>query len=207
MSAIDLCAVLKQETIAQHRQIEQVPMMQNMVGGCINLQEYSCLLQGFLSFYAPLERKIAHFLQQNNITPPANREYSYIEKGILLENDIKVLASLLPAMPLVPEYPTTLDINHWADFLGVLYVIEGSTLGGKLIRERLSQYLGQDVIQATSFFDCYGKDCKIQWLQTVAFINKTAIERQIGYQEAINSAQKLFTELGHCLSQKFLIAA
>ena len=47
--------------------------------------------------------------------------------------------------------------------LGALYVLEGATLGGKVIEQEVGRQLGLDRSTGTAFFGAYGADAARQW--------------------------------------------
>ena len=81
----------------------------------------------------------------------------------LLASDLTALGvsdrdrKALPACPLTP-------VNDAAEALGSLYVMEGSTLGGRVIRKNLDRCLGQYSSVGCAYFNGCGADTGVMWL-------------------------------------------
>jgi heme oxygenase len=95
---------------------------------------YRELLQRFYGFYLPLEERLAPF-------------HAFLPKTPLLARDIEALGGDVRTLPLAVKLPPT---GSAAQALGVLYVLEGATLGGAVIA-RMAR--GLDV--SREFFGAY----------------------------------------------------
>ena len=95
---------------------------------------YRVFLERWYGFHVVLEPRLSAWHRRTSVLDWDDRR-----KLPLLEKDLDVLgvgrrARLdLPRCPHVPALPTT------AEALGALYVVEGSTLGGRILRDRLRQ--------------------------------------------------------------------
>ena len=72
----------------------------------------------------------------------------------LIAEDLRVLGAPLPTIAdqaYLPSIPGT------AEAIGALYVMEGSTLGGQIIKKMIAKQLGTAEDHATSFFNGYGE--------------------------------------------------
>jgi len=68
---------------------------------------------------------------------------------------------------------SALDFADESVRAGICYVLEGSALGGQVIRRALNQNLGTRVANAINYFDCYhGKHGKV-WRSTLSQIEQT----------------------------------
>ena len=79
--------------------------------------------------------------------------------------DLKALARLpccdrLPRLETIPEA------------LGCLYVLEGATLGGKIITEHLKKVLPLDESRGCSFFNSYGDDVGRMWSSFLGILRR-----------------------------------
>ena len=64
------------------------------------------------------------------------------------------------------------DIKNQGDLVGMLYVIEGSTLGGQLISKHLTKNLGITPETGGRFFGGYGENTSVLWLDFLNFAAK-----------------------------------
>lgn len=147
--------LLRERTAKQHQELERVliPMIKD-----VNTPEkYVRLLQLFYGFYYPLEQHIAAHM---DISFPGG--FDRRRKAALLLDDISTISGA-PAEP--PGTNTDLpEITDAAQALGVMYVLEGSTLGGQVICQILMRNLQvPELSKALTFFNGYGSDTQSYW--------------------------------------------
>lgn len=160
-----LCLQLRQQTKAEHDKTEALPLMGAVLGEHFSMDAYCSLLKRFFSFYQPLERELQHFLSHQTDA------YPYQAKLPLLHRDLQFIArdEMAPHIKeaVIPR------IDQHETFLGVLYVLEGSTLGGAMITNQLKKHL--DVTQGAQFFYPYQEKTYKQWQHTRAYIDGFAM--------------------------------
>ena len=136
-----------------HRQLETTPLLSKLLGDSISLEEVSEVLDRFLWAYRPIDRALEDALSQflpTCRTPP---------RTPLLTADLAALGQ--PSRkhePVTFSSPGTLP-----ETLGILYVTEGSTLGGTMIADKLEQSLARIPRQALSFFSLGGSGSPSLW--------------------------------------------
>jgi heme oxygenase len=118
-----------------------------------SLAGYRALLERLRGFYGPLEERLA---AQAEAVPgldfPARR------KTPLLDADLRTLAGhSSPPATALPAVETP------SQALGVLYVLEGATLGGKLIARAARRRLGVTPEAGAAFFAAYGSGAAARW--------------------------------------------
>ena len=127
---------LKEETRHYHTHLEANPRSVAVLSESVSAASYLDLLQHFYGFYAPLEQQLAR-LQWLHI----GFNYDARRKLPGLEADLRFLGVDRATLPLCPNVPS---ITSLAQAVGTLYVIEGATLGGQIIRRHLQSKLGLD---------------------------------------------------------------
>lgn len=153
---------LRTHTMDEHRKTEASPLMQRLGASPFSLEHYKLLLQVFFSFYESVEPMIHSFIKYSKMN------YQYTAKLPYLNHDLTQLGCSLPCARNI--LPSTF-ISDKASFLGALYVLEGSTLGGCVIRKMLQNHI--DVDNMATFFYPYGKSTGEHWKATCAFIEST----------------------------------
>jgi len=160
-----LSFVLKDKTALEHRKTEASPLMVDILGDGFTHGKYSLILERFISFYRPLELSLKSFISNSAI------DYNYLAKLPLLENDLKFITkneSLNISDAAIPKIDTEEAV------LGVLYVIEGSTMGGMMIQKILQKHM--DTNQGATFFNPYNeltrKNGKLQSYLLIVIILK-----------------------------------
>lgn len=80
----------------------------------------------------------------------------------LLAADLAVLGASPFAVDALPSCPVPL-LGNAAAALGSLYVMEGSTLGGRIIERHVERRLGFDHLSGCSYFAGYGARTGAMW--------------------------------------------
>ena len=156
-----LSDILKQNTLANHQLLESKLIGQ--MRSIRNEQDYGKLLSVFYSFFGGLELTIAK--HSINLYLP---DYLTRRKTAALANDLQFINAELPTLAEGNDVPQILDIYQ---AFGALYVIEGSTLGGKVISKMLGKQLDLDS-ENLSFFNAYGEQTTSMWLTFKLLINQ-----------------------------------
>jgi heme oxygenase len=142
---------LKEETKHNHQILEKA-----LIGNLKAIrsqQEYANLLKLFYGYFGGLETRINETIDTSLLTDSRERR-----KTQAIADDILELGGTVPANANGDDLPA---INNHLEALGALYVIEGSTLGGKIINKMMQQQLGSD--KGMSFFSGYGDNTEQMW--------------------------------------------
>lgn len=144
---------LKTATILNHQILEK-----KIISGIrsVNTQEdYVKLINLFYSFFGGLEPLINNHLDLTTLP-----DYHLRRKSSYLAEDLNYLNA---ALPILAEFKALPEINNHFQALGALYVIEGSTLGGKIISKMIKKQLAFDNDNSLSFFNGYGDETNNMW--------------------------------------------
>jgi len=96
--------------------------------------------------------------------------------------------------PVNPVFPA---IGTKAEALGALYVLEGSTLGGRKILQALrSQGVSTDGLH---FLDPYGKDAGVNWRRFLRVLERETAPSQTTMNECVTGAIRTFALAATCL--------
>jgi heme oxygenase len=173
---------LKERTQDLHQEAETYVRILDADAG---LPDYARYLAAMHGFHAPLEAALAAdpALAEAGFDAPARR------KRQLLERDLASLGAALPApCAALPQ------VGSLARRLGVAYVLEGSTLGGKFILARLPAGLAPLRGIATSFLDGYGAATGARWREFGAIIERFVTSETVE-AEAVAGARDTFGRL------------
>lgn len=115
----------------------------------------------------------------------------------------RVRARLIPPKTGLPEHgrllvnPVFPGIETKAEALGALYVIEGSTLGGRKILQALR---GQGVsTDDLHFLDPYGKAVGVNWRMFLCVLERETAPNPTTMNECVSGATKAFSFAAACL--------
>lgn len=178
---------LREETGPAHHRLEADL---DLLGGRLTVQRYRLLLERFLGFHQVLEPRLDAWHARAGLLDWPERR-----KRVLLERDLAELGSDHRAVLDCPDVPAVEDT---ADALGVLYVVEGGTLGGRMIADHLR---GSAVpASALRFFSSYGDEVGSRWNRwrrtTAAWVGSD--EDRAG--EVVAAAAGTFAVLGRWLA-------
>jgi len=156
---------LRDETHGQHAALEaQLPLLDET----LTREVYGRLLGRFWGYYAPLEELVLDSMHALVLS----LDYSTRLKTPLLEIDLKYLGLRTRELPRCLVLPALAEVP---ELLGCLYVIEGSTLGGQVITQRLAAHLALNGDAGGAFFGGYGAATGSHWREFGSFLTATAL--------------------------------
>lgn len=159
---------LRLETRREHDAVERVL---DLIGGSLTREGYRHRLEQFYGFYGPLEQALRARCDpldgcsgESTFTawsmPMPSALLPRLNKSDLLRQDLRHLGVLTGTLPLCRELPA---LQTRAELLGCLYVLEGATLGGRLITQHIRTTFGITPATGGSFFEGYGDDTGKMW--------------------------------------------
>jgi heme oxygenase len=150
---------LKENTYPEHQAAEKKLVL--VLKRIETNEDYVRMLNWMYGFYAPLEALI-----QKQLTPDLLPDIQRRIRAEYLLWDIRDLGLLNLEFRICRELPV---IDTVAQAIGALYVVEGSTLGGRIIAGMLKQQLGANV--PTTYFNGYGEENSRMWQTYKDFLN------------------------------------
>lgn len=185
---------LRQQTGAQHEALEENQYSRAIGNGTISTAGLRFFMKKFYDFFSPLEEAI----YQEGIVPVddvlARRKMHLMYQDLLyLRADEKEL-KLKPIIPGIPEYSSV------ASKMGIMYVMEGSTLGGKVIGRMLNKSLGLDNERGIAFYNSYGDNLGPMWKSFVFSLTDYAVKSK-NEAEIIQAATATFASFKNWLEK------
>jgi heme oxygenase len=116
----------------------------------LGLDTYRRVLERFYGFWRGWEPQVAALVQDAAFLDPRRRMH-------LLRADLATVGLSAHAVQMLPACPLPI-LRDAAEALGSLYVMEGSTLGGRVIERNVKRYLGLDGRRGCTYFAGYGTD-------------------------------------------------
>jgi heme oxygenase len=175
---------LKESTRTNHQILEKTLVAK--MKAIRSEKEYAELLTLFYGYFGGLESQIDDVLNKGLLPDNAQRR-----KTQALANDLKYLGFEAPTKATGNDLPA---LNTHLQALGALYVIEGSTLGGKIISKMMQQQLGLDE-QSLSFFSGYGDKTEQMWDTFKTALNKDNL-LPVQQAELMAAANETFLKFG-----------
>ncbi|WP_292008689.1 biliverdin-producing heme oxygenase [Chryseobacterium sp.] len=174
---------LKQNTSEFHDAAEKLFNSEKIFNKTFTLEDYRKIISTNYLMLLHSEDKILSSLS-NEISNELQLDQR--KKLHLIEKDLQSLS--------INSRETTYDlqVDNEHEALGMLYVIEGSTLGGNVIAKQLSKTEGFDGI-TFNFFGCYKENTGPMWTNFKEVLNREVAEEN--YQHVLAGAKKLYTFL------------
>ena len=155
-------ARLRAATYQSHQQLESRLALGS---GVWTTPRYCELLSAMLGIYRPLERQLTALNWHGSGIAIAERcKASWICADLAYFG----YTTSVPQCDFAPSAPTV------EDGLGILYVLEGSTLGGQLILRELQPQLNISPEFGGRFFSSYGKQISSMWRQYIEALDRYA---------------------------------
>jgi magnesium chelatase accessory protein len=184
-------AALRAATAPTHAAVERLPIMARLTSPAVTAADYCRYLRAMARVYGSLE-------------PPL---YAAVGAGLSLARvDALGLRPKLPALhadlaalglePPAPEpgsAPAELNLA-----LGGLYVLEGATLGGRVIARHLRRRLGEPLIGGT-FLDFHGDQSAAAWRRFGRALEALEADGSLSPDQAVLGACTVFAQVWRML--------
>lgn len=188
---------LREQTRPAHVALEAQSLLKTLLSSRLTEREYGQLLQSMSAFYQSLESELVPATTDLLARHP-DPDYRYRPRAPLLANDIRALGCDSPDV-VHPPAALRLDSGD-AYLLGVLYVIEGSTQGGRFIARHLTHTLGLSEHSGASFFNIHRWDNS--WMAFRHWLGRDlACHYQDDVKRMIEGANTTFSTLHTHLNQ------
>ncbi len=146
---------IKQQTAQNHAAMENSILMKPIINRELSLDSYKKILTKFYGFFQPLENSINRFSDIPNYLPDLETR----RKSLAIKEDLHRLG-YKNEIDICTDLP---EITTLSQALGCLYVMEGSTLGGRMISKIIKESLLLDKDSGVSFFSGYGEETGKKW--------------------------------------------
>ncbi|BAO86611.1 biliverdin-producing heme oxygenase [Caballeronia cordobensis] len=179
---LDLLSRLKHETAACHARLEDAL---DLMRDDLQRDEYIALLERFYGFVAPWEDAAAACM-------PASLAdfFDARRKAPLLAADLAALTGKQPQLDPCHDLPR---MHTLGEAFGSMYVMEGSTLGGRFIAPHVATRLHLEPGVGNAYFDGYGPRTGSMWNAFRATAAASVPERES--DDAVQAAIATFESL------------
>lgn len=158
------------------------------------------LMQAYYGFYLPLENALI-----NSGSIPPGFDLTPRLKAPTLRADLQALGLTAEALGSLPQCNHLPVIESAATCLGVLYVLEGATLGGQILRREIASRLGLEAENGAAFLDIYGAATGRRWRDFIEYLGTRPMDA--GEREAVvAAAQTTFSCFERWLESREVLA-
>ncbi|AIG04965.1 heme oxygenase bpho [Pseudomonas fluorescens] len=148
---------------------------------------YRRLLEAYYGFYQPMESQL-----YDSGLIPVGFDQKLRVKTPTLHRDLIALGlarQAIAALPLCPRLPR---LDTPAACLGTLYVLEGATLGGQVLRREMARSLALDASNGGAFLNVYGAETGRRWKDFLDYLGHAPLDGP-GRQQAVDAACSTFS--------------
>jgi heme oxygenase (biliverdin-IX-beta and delta-forming) len=190
-------SLLKTETTPAHKQLERTNCFVRLFDPSYALHEYKQLLCRFYGFFAAVEP-----LLFDGLTAEQSAVLGHKVKAHLLAMDLSILGMDESEQRNLPRCEELPRLSSFAQKMGVLYVLEGSTLGGRVISKRLKDHFGDTVLDKLNYYSCYGDNIGFEWKSFQIFMGSQFDDKADEIPVVITAANDTFLALHQWLDKE-----
>lgn len=188
-------SILKRNTDQIHQQLHDLPIFMDLMEGRLSLQRYRQLMNGFLNFYEEFDRAAAG----------ANHRFSQHFKDHIYQPRAPIIRADVAALGGKPKTSCTvkkgdLNFDSLPEYVGALYVVDGSVLGGVTINKALKRNSNLVGKGGKSYWNWCKQNGLTHWQATLKLLEKTW-RTDANPIVVTNAALRTFSILHGCLSE------
>ena len=183
-------ALLKSQTAEAHAWLESLllPHLQAVR----TASDYGTILKLFYGYFAPLEKELASHIASIDLP-----DFSQRRKAHFIISDLESIGETVTDLPVANDLPV---IRTKAEAFGGMYVMEGSTLGGRGIMRMLMKSLPQLSTASFGFFNGYGESTGPMWIAFQQALNAIATD-EAAQGQVVSTANETFLKFGKWIQQ------
>jgi heme oxygenase len=184
---------LKSATQNSHAALET--RLRVLLSDDLSLPQYAAVQKKFYGFYQPIEVQLAsiHGWDDPEVDIQSRLKLPLLASDLL---SLAVDPTEIQQLPLCGSIPR---LETVPEALGCLYVLEGSTLGGRIITRHLKTILPVDENLGCTFFNSYGADVGRMWSTFLGVLARHS-EKNHDDDVVVESACKTFSSLENWFS-------
>ena len=183
---------LRQETAESHQKLEDNPLSRAILSPSVSLKDYQTYLAALFGVAIACEDQV--FPAIPHIITDLHSRY----KSRLIIDDLLATGFSEAEIDALPVY--RFEFSSAAEALGIMYVLEGSTLGGKILHRHIHEVLGLTPENGASYFWGYGAQTGNLWKSFISSLTQFVDENE-ERDGVIDSAKKTFTIIDNWLGE------
>ena len=168
-----------------HLRIKEGQYANRIMQGTLTLHEYKILILANQHFHVSVQKAIKPFL--SHLT-----EYQFIKRNKI--NHLKYDLVELNLTSRSYQFNSKLSVESFWQALGAAYVVEGTAIGGAIIKKKLLTNSNiTNNVTSINFYGCYKTELSALWKSFISFLEISGNEAtELQIQETINKAKETF---------------
>jgi heme oxygenase len=184
VSKVSLLAELRQATASLHADVETGSDIEARLHDIRSRPE---MVAAFYAFHLGVEEGL-----RAHAAALANAGWRLAHRAALIGEEAEALGARLPSTVPTP------GIASLSEAFGWIYVVEGSTLGGRIIRRRLSA--AEVSLAGLAFLDPWGEATGSRWRTLTAVLERSAGDERVRSDLVVEGACAAFAFAGRRLA-------
>jgi len=192
---LSLSAQLRQETWSQHQSLEATEFSRRLLAQTLPIHAYTAQLQAYAPIHAHLEALCA--ASEHPMVQAVWRDN--LRKTLFIQEDLDFFGlsprpDFPPATPRILDWLQKTSQAYPEGLLGALYVLEGATLGARILHPKVCAMYG--LTQAgCAYYGAYRHQTPDHWIAFKARLDK-AVVKPGEVTQVIGAARDFFTYIG-----------
>lgn len=183
---------LRQETAESHQRLEDNPLSKAILAPSVSVHDYQAYLAALFGVTIACEDQV--FPAISHIVTDLGERY----KSRLIIDDLLATGFSEAEIDALPVY--RFEFSSVAEALGIMYVLEGATLGGRILYKHIHEALGRTPENGASYFWGYGAQTGNLWKSFISSLTQF-VDRNGERNGVIGAAKKTFTIIDNWLGQ------
>lgn len=193
---------LRGETREQHLQVEALPFFNALNAKELPLASYVGFLRALSIVYEVLEQAMqqARHPRLNAVwedglrkLPLIDRDLAYFQPRALPDAAVALLRAHL-----LTQHVRRRNHDHPVSLLGYLYVLEGSTLGGLVVKEQVARAFRLSQAEGLAYLSGYEKQTRARWREFTDRMNSVVVD-VMEQDHVVAAAQEAFSGIGQII--------
>lgn len=159
---------LRNQTAVSHRKLEENYLSKMILNEQVTLIDYQNYLSALYGVTLGCENFVFPHIQ--DIIADLNQR----DRSEFIARDLLATGFTQKQIEALPVY--TFTFSSVAGHLGAMYVLEGSTLGGRFLYKHINKTLGLTAENGCSYFWGYGEQTGIMWKSFISYLTQFALE-------------------------------
>lgn len=184
-----LAVVLRRATAETHHAVERLPLMARLTSPTVTRDDYLDYLHALAEVYAALEGSLLAALDEE-----IRNDLGVKPKLPAILDDLVEQGQLH-----VPRASAQVAAAGSGAALGGLYVLEGATLGGRVIAKHLRRCLGP-ALGSAGFLDFHGEQSSMAWKRFASILDSLPAHGRMDPGEVVSGACTTFSVVHRMLA-------
>jgi heme oxygenase len=207
---LTLMETLKQAVKESHGRMEAIPFFQALIGDQLPLASYVGQLRALAVIHGALEHELALVPADGAVRLLAERPLRLVHLRMDLSGfEPMFIPDIKPALPHalgIADQIRRYRVERPADLLGVMYVLEGSSLGNMTLLPRVLRNFGARTSGTAHYYQGYGPGTAQHWAAFRAAMNAFPVDAD-GRSHIVQAALDLFDRMAGLYAALYPIQA